>query len=674
MTEAAVVMDALADGAALVADDGRILWANARLGDVAGRPLGEVLPGLELRAGDQRVALPSGVPGAVTLRRTDAGWTLLVKDLRPWIGEAAGRPATRAIDLERALGGVFRGALRASGDELETEDRLEEVARVLAIQGTRLIRDCDCVIALVEPGRPGVIHIAGAAGPWASTLLGRHLPLAGSFVEHSMRAQHTVETSHAQGASVHGDLLAGGDIQTMRLVPVVASQRLPDGRVALGTIGFYSRRARPFTRLQRTLIDDFASLVSLSLQRAALLRAVRVTAHRLEVAIELAVDISASLDEREVVRRMLDRLLETVAAERAALLRIDSAETVVEDSRDVLGIPDVIGYRMPVAMQPLMAEALRTQRPVVGGAYDRGALPAALQRALSGVRHTLSVPLVLSGEVIAVVVLSRRRDVVFGADEVATVQLVGNLAALALRNSWLYAEAQEASRIKSDFLNMAAHELRTPLTVVTGYMSMLRDGSFGPAPLEWKHPVEMLDAKTAELGRLVEDLLLAARLDTGRLPVHKERIDLGAAAQAAVKRALPRAELLGADLDLELAEGLLVDADRDHLARILDNLVNNALSYSRGTAEVRVRVLRRREGPAVEVEDQGRGIPPVLAARIFERFFRIDEEGYPQQPGTGLGLYISRELAARQDARLWLDWSELGQGSRFVTAFPDPGA
>jgi signal transduction histidine kinase len=318
-----------------------------------------------------------------------------------------------------------------------------------------------------------------------------------------------------------------------------------------------------------------------------------------------------------------------------------------------------------------MTEALRTKRPVVGGAYDRGSLPAALQRALSGVRHTLSVPLVLSGEVIAVVVLSRRRDVVFGEDEVATVQLVGNLAALSLRNSWLYAEAQEASRIKSDFLNMAAHELRTPLTVVTGYMSMLRDGSFGPAPAEWKHPVEMLDAKAAELGRLVEDLLLAARLETGRLPVRRERIELAAAARAAVARARARAELLAADLELEAAEGMLVEVDRDHLGRILDNLINNALTYSRGSAEVRVRVRRRLEGPAIEVEDHGRGIPPMLAGRIFERFFRIEDEGYPQAPGTGLGLYISRELAARQEARLWLDWSELGQGSRFILSFPE---
>ncbi|MEP7105865.1 MAG: ATP-binding protein [Chloroflexota bacterium] len=680
-----VIVDALGDGVALVAADGAVAWANARLAelagrpaaDLAGRPLAGLLPDVELTAGDRRAWLQAEgaapVPVAAALRPAgEGGWALLVKDLRPWIGEAGVRGSARRTDVDRALGAVFRAAMHASGDELEIEDRARVVAEVLAEQGAGLVHDTDCVVALLDPGRPGTIEIAGAAGPWAGSILGRHLPLAGSFVERSLLAGRIVETSRAQEASRHGPLLGEGDIHTMRLVPVVAAQRLPDGRAALGTIGFYSRRSRPFTEHQRTLIDDFASLVSLSLQRAVLLRAVRVTARRLELGIELAVDISGSLDEREVVRRLLDRLLDAVVAERAVLLRIEGADTVVEDSRDLLGVPDLIGYRHPVAQQPLMVEALAAKQPVIGGAYTRGVMPEALQRALAGVLHTLTVPLVLSGEVMAVIVLSRRRDDAFGEDEVATVQLIGNLAALALRNAWLYAEAQEASRLKSDFLNMAAHELRTPLTVITGYLSMLREGSFGPPPPEWRHPVEMLDTKAGELGRLVEDLLLAARLDSGRLPVHQQRLDLGAVAEAAMDRAGARAQMLGAHLELEVSETPPVEADADHVGRILDNLINNALTYSRGTAWVRIQVGPGPRGPVVEVEDRGRGIAPAFADRVFERFSRIDDDAYPQQAGTGLGLYISRELAARQRAELWLDWSRVGEGSRFVLSFPEP--
>jgi signal transduction histidine kinase len=318
-----------------------------------------------------------------------------------------------------------------------------------------------------------------------------------------------------------------------------------------------------------------------------------------------------------------------------------------------------------------MERAIRTKEPVVGGHYLGGRLSGALRAALEDVRHTLTVPLVLDGEAVAVMVLSRRRDVAFGPDELATVRLLANHAVVALRNAWLYAEAQDASRLKSDFLNMAAHELRTPFTVVAGYLSLLSEGSLGPPPPEWKQPLAILDAKAAELGRLVEDLLLASRLDSGGLPIHLERLHTNELAEAALTRSGARAELLAADIAFDPEpedDGALADAD--HVARILDNLVNNALTYSRGTPWVRVRVRRGHDGVRVEVEDRGRGIGNRHALRVFDRFYRVDDEGAPLAPGSGLGLYISRELAERLGGRLELEWSRPGEGSRFVLVLP----
>jgi len=419
-------------------------------------------------------------------------------------------------------------------------------------------------------------------------------------------------------------------------------------------------------------MDDFASLVAMSLIRAALRRAVRVGAERLELGVDLAVDLGRSLAVREVVGRLLERSLDAVGAERAALLRVEGSETVTEDARDRLGIPDVIGYRHPIAQQPLMERAIRTREPVVGGHYLGGRLSGALRAALEDVRHTLTVPLVLDGEAVAVMVLSRRRDVAFGPDELATVRLLANHAVLALRNAWLYSEAQEASRLKSDFLNMAAHELRTPFTVVAGYLSLLSEGSLGPTPPDWGQPLAVLDAKAAELGHLVEDLLLASRLDSGGLPIRIERLHLNEVAEAALARAAARVKLLGADAAFDPdPENDVVTADADHVARILDNLVNNALTYSRGTPWVRVRVRHGHDGVRVEVEDRGRGIGNRHAPRVFDRFYRVDDEGSPVATGSGLGLYISRQLAERLGGRLELEWSRPDEGSRFVLVLPE---
>ena len=687
MTDASALLEAAGDALLVLDAEGRVEWANRRLEEVVGvapeaavgRMVGE-LAAVELVEGEQRGSLRAGgeeVPLAVSVRRLAAEggrWVVQLRDLRPWIGPQPTSRAQVRRDVDRALGAVLRGALRTAGDEFEGEERPEVIAQVLAEQGRRLIRGADCLIAIVESGRPDTFRVAGAAGPWASRLAGQDFVLEGSLVARALPRRGALETSEAVHSSTHAGVLEGGNIRTIRLVPVVSEHPLPDGRTALGTIGFYSPRSSPFTPHQRRLMDDFASLVALSLMRAALRRAVRLTAARLETGVELAVELGRSLDVRDVVGRLLDRVLDALDTDRAVLLRVEGGETVTEDARDRLGLPDVLGFRHPIADQPLMRQAISSRAPVPGGRYLGGQFPGALRAALGDVRHTLTVPLILEGEAVAVLVLSRRRDAGYGPDDLATVQLLANIAVLALRNAWLFAEAQAASRLRSEFLNMAAHELRTPFTVVSGYLSMLRDGSLGPVPEDWRQPLDVLEGKAGELGALVEDLLLASRLDSGGLPVRAVRVRLNEAAQAAIERALPRAQLLGADLALDPAPGAATAlADPDHVGRILDNLLNNALSYSRGEPWVRLRVRRARGSLRVEVEDRGRGISEAIGGRVFERFFRIDEEGSATPAGTGLGLYISRELAQRQDGRLELEWSRVGEGSRFVLTLPAGG-
>jgi two-component system, sensor histidine kinase len=240
----------------------------------------------------------------------------------------------------------------------------------------------------------------------------------------------------------------------------------------------------------------------------------------------------------------------------------------------------------------------------------------------------------------------------------------------------LYGAAQESSRSKSEFLNMAAHELRTPLSVVSGYLAMLAEGSLGQAPEAWQMPLDMLSAKTGELNRIVDDLLLASRMDVGWLPEQMLVLDLREALSQARQRAAPRAQLLEAEVRFDdSAEPVLVEADPVHLGRILDNLINNALTYCREKPEVTL-ALAGGEAARIEVRDNGVGIPENKREAVFERFVRLDDTGVGQVPGTGLGLYISRELARRHGGSLELRESEPGEGSIFELRLPlaDPEA
>jgi HAMP domain-containing protein/signal transduction histidine kinase len=233
----------------------------------------------------------------------------------------------------------------------------------------------------------------------------------------------------------------------------------------------------------------------------------------------------------------------------------------------------------------------------------------------------------------------------------------------------LFAEAQEASKSKSAFLSMAAHELRTPLSVITGYLSMLQDGTLTPD--KWERPLRVLMGKATELNSIVDDLLTAARIEGGTVPTDTKTLDLREMARQALARADARAGLLMAEIVYEEPdEPVAVDADREQLARIIDNLINNALTYTSGKPVVTLSVSNA-DAPSLTVEDRGVGIPRDKHEKVFERFFRIDDPGLGPQPGTGLGLFISRELAERHGGSLRLERSEVGKGSIFVLRLPE---
>src|SRR5262249_49005359 len=159
----------------------------------------------------------------------------------------------------------------------------------------------------------------------------------------------------------------------------------------------------------------------------------------------------------------------------------------------------------------------------------------------------------------------------------------------------------------------------TPLTVISGYLSILREGAFGPAPERWNDPLRILDAKAAELRRLVDDLLLAARLETGRLDTTMQTTDLREVARQAVAAAN---ESWQTDLQLDVPAGpVLVRGDREQLTRLVDHLVNNGLAYGREGelpwARVAIEVWPEVGETRLIVEDQGRGLPPGAEDQIF---------------------------------------------------------
>lgn len=238
-----------------------------------------------------------------------------------------------------------------------------------------------------------------------------------------------------------------------------------------------------------------------------------------------------------------------------------------------------------------------------------------------------------------------------------------------------YAAANAAGEAKTAFLNLAAHELRTPLTVLTGHLSMLSDGSHGRTPDSWKMPFRTIVTKTGELNRIVETLLQASQVEVEAAPVEGEVIDLRQVIDDAVSRARPRADLLRADISTTHGrEAVMVEADKAQLGRVLDNLINNGLSYSAPPARVFIELATESGRAVVRVEDSGEGIPDEQREKVFERFYRGAGPLVARVPGVGLGLHISRQLAEHNGGSLVIERSTLGVGTVFALALPLAGS
>jgi len=218
---------------------------------------------------------------------------------------------------------------------------------------------------------------------------------------------------------------------------------------------------------------------------------------------------------------------------------------------------------------------------------------------------------------------------------------------------------------------MVAHELRTPLTVLNGYVSMMEEGSLGPAPSPWQRPLQVVGEKTRHLVALVEDLLSLERLEGGAMVPARVEVDLRQVIRQAMVRVAAHAEALDARMSYELpGEPLLASVDPAQIGSVVDNLVNNALHYASDQPRIRVALRDSADGEAeILVEDQGVGIAAENQEHVFDQFARLDATG-GGQVGTGLGLTIARELAERNSGCLELMSSAPGRGSTFRLRLP----
>jgi PAS domain S-box-containing protein len=231
-------------------------------------------------------------------------------------------------------------------------------------------------------------------------------------------------------------------------------------------------------------------------------------------------------------------------------------------------------------------------------------------------------------------------------------------------------EERVLEQIRQDLVSTVSHELRTPLAAIYGSALTLTRPDLELEDTMHKKLLEIIVEESSRLADIVNELLLASQLDADRLEVHIEECDAHTLAESVLEAArthLP--DGMSAELDAVDDDLPWVAADEGQLRQVLGNILDNAVKYSPEGGEVRMRVELVDRYVRFTVADQGLGIPPAEQSRIFEKFYRLDPDMTGGIGGTGLGLYISRELVRRVDGRIWVEPND-GSGSVFHVEIP----
>ncbi len=306
------------------------------------------------------------------------------------------------------------------------------------------------------------------------------------------------------------------------------------------------------------------------------------------------------------------------------------------------------------------------------------------------VRHTLLYPLKFGAKTLGVLTLSAKRSLqdLSQYEQDAVAGLVG-LIALALYKAKIYEDLQtttqaleeankqlkDLDKAKSEFLSIASHQLNTPLTSIRGYISMLLEGDYGQLDEKQKPILDIVNKSSMRLIELIKNLLDISRIESGRLELNLASLDLTQHAKELVQDLIPNALAKKLGLEFHAPEKPVapVVADQQRVRQVMLNFVDNAIKYT-PSGKVDVYVEQKGDEVIFSVKDTGKGITQDEITKLFNKFTRVGGASRYHTEGTGLGLYVAKQIVNEHHGDVGVESPGMGKGSTFFMKLPIEGS
>ncbi len=385
--------------------------------------------------------------------------------------------------------------------------------------------------------------------------------------------------------------------------------------------------------------------------------------------------VSQSLDLEEIFKVALSKALEVTDTEAGTLYSFDGdilrlqADTGLSKEFKEKALYRKIGEGIPgIAAQlkkPITMDISRFPSPNLLPFIEK-----------EGLVSFIGTPLMSKGSVVGAIGLGTSKKRIFTEEDLDLLFSIGNVIGIAAENARLYKESienlqelqkayeklQTLDTMKDELISNVSHELKTPLISIKGYGELLYDEKLGKLSDDQKKSLEAIIRNADRLTRLINSILFVSKFQAGKVQFKFESLDIKKIIKNCaddLKWILDKKRI---QLEMDIPEILKINGDKDRFTEVITNLIDNAVKFSMEGGKISIKAQGQEEYVHITVSDNGIGISPDILPKLFSRFYQVDTSIDRKYGGTGLGLYISKNIVEVFKGKIWIE-SELGKGT-----------
>ncbi len=525
-------------------------------------------------------------------------------------------------------------------------------------------------------------------GPVANELKGKRMAPGAGLVGKTVETRSAIIANDARRTKewYNADQQTGFTTQDLLVVPMQVKDRV------IGVIEVVNKKdSLPFNEDDKDLLTALTGQAAIAIENARLYtltdQALTARVEELSVMQRIDRELNASLNVERAMRITLSWAMRQSEMEAGLVgMIIENSLKLVASEGYQDEVSSYLESALPVAF-PALRAALETSQPQArynaAGEEGFGLLHQA--------KGQVAIPIRREARVIGLILLETNRPSTCPDETIAFLSRLSDHAAIAIANAQLYAAIEAANTAKSEFVSFVSHELKTPMTSIKGFTDLLAGGVVGPINETQSNFLSTIRSNVDRMSTLVSDLADVSRIEAGRLRLEFGAIPVTEIVDEVIRSVRKQIDEKQQSLSVQMPPTLPpMWGDRTRLIQILTNLMSNAYKYSPAGGKITLRAEIAENqwaagaprsngsqqdsspGPKVvhiSVQDTGFGITPEDQQRIFQKFFRSEDQSIRETPGTGLGLNITKTLVEMQGGAIWFA-SEYRKGTTFHITVP----